>query len=96
MDKLAGPLWAAEYAGKIISIGDGDTMTLLVPDGAGFEQVKVRLGEIDAPSGGFTGAGKRRCREMTGCEEARFYLDTCGVRSPDGNNDGVPRETPCR
>ena len=46
--------------------------------------------------GGFTGAGKRRCREMAGCEEARFYLDTRGVRSLDGNNDGVPCETLCR
>lgn len=214
---LAGPLWAAEYAGKIISISDGDTITLLVPDGASFKQVKVRLGEIDTPesaqpygarakqtlsdlafgkqarvieqdrdrygrtvgrvyvggvdvnaemirqgaawayrqylkdqslltleqqakaakrglwalpeaqrcppwdwrkkacptsgtapaaptaapvaaatSGGFTCAGKRYCRQMTSCEEARFYLARCGLTTIDGNRDGVPCETLCR
>ena len=28
---------------------DGDSITLLVPDGASYKQVKVRLGEIDTP-----------------------------------------------
>jgi endonuclease YncB( thermonuclease family) len=216
---LAGPLLAAEYAGNVVGISVGDTLTLLVPDGASFKQVKVRLGEIDTPesrqpygerakqalsdlafgkqarvvvqdtdrygrtvgrvyvggvdvnaemvkqgaawayrqylkdqslltleaeakaakrglwglpetercppwdwrknacptpaaapaptspavsaptaptSGGFTCAGKRYCREMTSCEEAKFYLNTCGVRSLDGNHDGVPCETLCR
>ena len=214
---LAGPLVAAEYVGKVVAISDGDTLTLLVPDGASFKQVKVRLGEIDTPesrqpygnrarqalsdlafnqqarvvvqdtdrygrtvgrvfvggvdvnaemirqgaawvyrqylkdqsllaleqqakaakrgvwglpetercppwdwrrgtcnaapapaapaasapaaaaaSSGFTCAGKRYCREMTSCEEAKFYLTQCGVRSLDGNHDGVPCETLCR
>ena len=218
---LAAPLLAAEYTGKVVSISDGDTMTLLVPDGASFKQIKVRLGEIDTPerkqpygtraqqalsdlaynkqarvvvqdtdrygrtvgrvyvgsldvnaemirqgaawayrqylkdqsllkleadakaakrglwglseaercppwdwrkgtcatasapaarapaaptaaptsaasSSGFTCAGKRYCREMTSCEEAKFYLTTCGVGSLDGNKDGVPCEKLCR
>ena len=218
---LAGPLLAAEYAGRVVAISDGDTMTLLVPDGARFKQVRVRLAEIDTPesrqpygnrarqalsdlafnqqarvvvqdtdrfgrtvgrvyvgdvdvnaemvkqgaawvyrqylkdqslltleqqakaakrglwglpetergppwdwrkgscptasavpasspaspavsapkaaaSGGFSCSGKRYCREMTSCEEAKFYLNTCGVRSLDGNHDGVPCETLCR
>ena len=218
---LAGPLLAAEYTGKVVSISDGDTLTLLVPDGASFKQIKVRLGEIDTPerkqpygtraqqalsdlaynkqarvvvqdtdrygrtvgrvyvgsldvnaemirqgaawayrqylkdqsllkleadakaakrglwglpeaercppwdwrkgtcatasapaarapaaptaaptsaasSSGFTCAGKRYCREMTSCEEAKFYLTTCGVGSLDGNKDGVPCEKLCR
>ena len=46
---LAAPLPAAEYAGRVVGVSDGDTMTLLVPDGASFKQVKVRLGEIDTP-----------------------------------------------
>lgn len=46
---LARPLAAAEYTGKVVGISDGDTLTLLVPDGASFKQVKVRLGEIDTP-----------------------------------------------
>jgi len=216
---LAGPLLAAEYAGRVVGVSDGDTLTLLVPDGASFKQVKVRLGEIDTPesrqpygqrakqalsdlaynkearvvvqdtdrygrtvgrvfvggvdvnaemvkqgaawvyrqyardrslltleaeakaaqrglwglpetercppwdwrkgscpttstapaalpavnapkapatSSGFTCAGKRRCGEMTSCEEAKFYLTQCGVRSLDGNHDGVPCEKLCR
>ena len=47
-------------------------------------------------SGGFSCAGKRYCREMTSCEEAKFYLAQCGVGSLDGNRDGVPCETLCR
>ena len=216
---LAGPLLAADLTGKVVAIGDGDTLTLLVPDGASYRQVRVRLGEIDTPesrqpygqrakqalsdlaynqqarvvvettdrygrtvgrvyvggvdvnaemvkqgaawayrqylkdqsllaleaqakaakrglwglpeaercppwdwrkkacptsaaapapaspaasaptaatSGGFTCAGKRYCREMTSCEEAKFYLTQCGAGSLDGNRDGVPCETLCR
>ena len=217
---LARPLMAAEYAGKVVGVSDGDTLTLLVPDGASFKQVKVRLGEIDTPeskqpygerakqilsdlafgkqarvmvqdtdkygrtvgrvyvggvdvnaemvkqgaawvyrqyakdqtlfrleeqakattqglwglpeaqrcppwdwrkgacatasvpaprtpvtptaaptstaSSSFTCAGKRYCREMTSCEEAKFYLNTCGVGSLDGNRDGVPCAKLCR
>ncbi len=49
-----------------------------------------------AASGGFSCGGKRYCREMTSCEEAKFYLNTCGVGSLDGNKDGVPCEALCR
>ena len=204
---------SAEYTGKVVGVSDGDTLTLLVPDGASFKQVKVRLGEIDTPesrqpygerakqalsdlafgkqarvvvqdtdrygrtvgrvyvggvdvnaemirqgaawayrqylkdqsllaleqqaksakrglwglpeaercapwdwrknacptsaspaasapkpatSSGFTCAGKRYCREMASCEEAKFYLTQCGVSSLDGNKDGVPCEKLCR
>lgn len=216
---LAGPLLAAEYTGRVVGVSDGDTLTLLVPDGTSYKQIKVRLGEIDTPerkqpygtraqqtlselaynqqarvvvqdtdrfgrtvgrvyvggvdvnaelvkqgaawvyrqylkdqsllaleaeakaakrglwglpeaercppwdwrkgtcatasapaprapaaptaaptptSGGFTCAGKRRCGEMTSCEEAKFYLTQCGVGSLDGDKDGVPCETLCR
>jgi endonuclease YncB( thermonuclease family) len=205
---------SAEYTGKVVGVSDGDTLTLLVPDGASYRQVKVRLGEIDTPesrqpygerakqtlsdlaynkparvvvqdtdkygrtvgrvyvgnldvnaemirqgaawayrqylkdqsllaleqqaktakrglwalpeaqrmppwewrhggsakaptvpissapaataSGGFSCAGKRYCREMTSCEEAKFYLTQCGVGTLDGNKDGVPCEALCR
>ncbi len=39
---------------------------------------------------------KRRCGEMTSCDEARFYLTTCGVHSLDGDRDGVPCNSLCR
>ncbi|MCP5449740.1 MAG: thermonuclease family protein [Gammaproteobacteria bacterium] len=47
-------------------------------------------------NGSFSCNGKRYCREMSSCEEAKFYLNTCGVRSLDGNKDGVPCEKLCR
>ena len=49
-----------------------------------------------AASGGYTCGSKRYCREMTSCEEAKFYLVQCGVGSLDGDKDGVPCETLCR
>lgn len=39
---------------------------------------------------------KKRCREMTSCDEARFYLSKCGVRSLDGDRDGTPCNALCR
>lgn len=39
--------------------------------------------------------GKRICKEMDSCEEARFYLTQCSVSSLDRDNDGVPCESIC-
>ena len=39
--------------------------------------------------------GKRYCREMASCVEARFYLETCGVTRLDGDGDGMPCENLC-
>ena len=38
---------------------------------------------------------KNRCSQMHSCEEARFYLLQCGVKSLDANLDGVPCERLC-
>jgi len=38
---------------------------------------------------------KQYCSEMGSCAEARHYLTHCGVRSLDGNGDGVPCESLC-
>lgn len=38
---------------------------------------------------------KHQCSQMQSCEEARFYLKQCGVKSLDGNGDGVPCEELC-
>lgn len=213
---LALPVTATEYTGKVVGVSDGDTLTLLVPDGSSYKPIKIRLGEIDTPEsaqpygarakqqlselvfdrparvvvqttdrygrtvgrvyvGGFdinaemirrgagwvyrqyakdssfyrleaeakaakrglwalpeaqrippwewrkTGGGvatsppikasnlpstpatrnewvcadKRYCRQMTSCEEAQFYLNTCGVKSLDGNHNGKPCEALC-
>jgi endonuclease YncB( thermonuclease family) len=38
---------------------------------------------------------KLRCAQMVSCEEARFYLERCGVKSLDFNRDGEPCERLC-
>ncbi|OBX05928.1 cold-shock protein [Gallibacterium genomosp. 3] len=40
--------------------------------------------------------GKRYCKEMRSCEEAKFYLNQCGVGRLDRDKDGVPCESICR
>ena len=48
------------------------------------------------PAVPFTCSAKRYCREMTSCEEVRFYLERCGLSRLDGDGDGVPCEALCR
>lgn len=50
---------------------------------------------VKAKSKGFTCAGKRFCRQMTSCAEAKFYLHKCGVHRLDRDNDGKPCESLC-
>ncbi len=38
---------------------------------------------------------KRRCSQMSSCDEAHFYLTRCGVKPLDGNRDGEPCESLC-
>lgn len=38
---------------------------------------------------------KRHCSEMTSCEEARHYLEKCGIETMDGDGDGMPCEALC-
>lgn len=38
---------------------------------------------------------KLHCSQMSSCAEAIFYLSQCGVKSLDGNGDGVPCESLC-
>jgi micrococcal nuclease len=45
------PIMGAALAsgGKVVAIGDGDTLTILTPDN---QQIKIRLAEIDTPERG--------------------------------------------
>ncbi len=44
-----------------------------------------------------TACGKKHyCSQMVSCDEAKFYLTQCRVKSLDKNNDGVPCENLCR
>lgn len=38
---------------------------------------------------------KKHCSQMSSCEEARHYLTQCGIKTLDGNGDGVPCENLC-
>lgn len=38
---------------------------------------------------------KRHCSEMSSCEEAKYYLTQCGIKSQDGNGNGMPCESLC-
>ena len=38
---------------------------------------------------------KRYCRQMDSCEEARAFLNQCGLSRLDGDKDGVPCERLC-
>jgi len=44
---------------------------------------------------GVPGCEKQSCKEMTSCEEARHYLEQCGLTRLDGDRDGVPCEQLC-
>ena len=39
--------------------------------------------------------GKRYCRQMRDCAEARHYFEDCGLSRLDGDHDGIPCETLC-
>jgi len=47
-------------------------------------------------TGSFTCSGKKTCSQMASCAEAQFYLNTCGVKSLDGDKDGVPCDKICK
>lgn len=50
---------------------------------------------VKSTNSGFACAGKRFCKQMISCEEARYYLEVCGVHRLDRDNDGIPCESMC-
>lgn len=52
----------------------------------------ARLRTVSRNTADFSCGSKRYCREMTSCDEALFHLQTCGLTSMDGDQDGVPCE----
>jgi endonuclease YncB( thermonuclease family) len=51
---------------------------------------------VDNPAPAFQCGSKLYCSEMVSCDEARFYLRSCGLTRLDGDGDGVPCEAICR
>jgi endonuclease YncB( thermonuclease family) len=60
---LTGPCFASSFAGRVVSVSDGDTIIVLRP---GTIQEKVRLAEIDCPEKGqpFGQAAKRKTGDL--------------------------------
>ena len=39
--------------------------------------------------------GKRTCKDMDSCDDAKFHLHQCGMQKLDRDRDGVPCESIC-
>ena len=50
---------------------------------------------VAANPSGWTCGAKTACGQMSSCDEAKFYLTTCGVKRLDGDGDGVPCASLC-
>ena len=58
-----------------------------------FRKTHAATREIDAAS---SPCGKKRyCSQMVSCDEARFYLTQCRIKTLDKDGDGVPCESLC-
>lgn len=44
----------------------------------------------------FMCGSKTKCAQMVNCDEAMFYLHTCGLSRLDRDKDGVPCESKCK
>lgn len=63
----------------------------------GGKATKAKASKGDASSSSTSEcAGKTKCKEMSSCAEARFYLNECGVSRLDRDHDGIPCESLCK
>jgi len=68
----------------------------LHPNIAGDQPPAVNLSNAaPATPPGIACGSKKYCSKMASCEEARHYLTQCGIKTLDGNSDGVPCEKLC-
>jgi endonuclease YncB( thermonuclease family) len=47
------------------------------------------------PKAAYDCGAKRYCNQMSSCEEAKYYLEHCGLSRLDGDKDGIPCESLC-
>lgn len=60
------------------------------------EQTQSRASKQRAQKSSFKCGSKQYCKEMSSCEEARYFLNVCGMKRLDGDGNGVPCEQLCR
>jgi hypothetical protein len=80
-DPYAIPPWEYRHGGKRIGSAQ-------VQEKSAAEKSKISV-ELSCGT-------KRYCKEMTSCDEARFYLTQCRLRRLDSDGDGVPCEALCK
>ena len=49
--------------------------------------------KVEQQQSQFNCQGKTHCSEMTSCEEATFYINSCPGTKMDGDGDGIPCES---
>ena len=86
------PPWEWRAGGRAGQPGSTPGPAVSIPPSA----APAPMASSRAPGTSFGCEGKRYCREMTSCAEARFYLTQCRVTRLDGDRDGVPCESICR
>ncbi len=59
------------------------------------KRVSQKQAEAPKKGVGFSCGSKKTCGQMNSCAEARFYLNQCGLRRLDRDNDGIPCESIC-
>lgn len=68
-------------------------------NGAAQQTASITPGRASMPQSaqnGFNCSVIKSCVQMSGCEEARFQLQTCRNPRIDGDRDGIPCEAICR
>jgi endonuclease YncB( thermonuclease family) len=80
-DPYAIPPWEYRHGGR-------RTASARVQEQAAAEKSKISVG--------LSCGTKRYCKEMTSCDEAKYYLTRCGLSLLDGDGDGVPCEVLCK
>jgi len=75
---LLSPAMAEALTGRVVGVSDGDTLTLLVEDGARKTPVKIRLAEIDTPESKqpWGTRAKQALSDLAYNKQARAEVDT--------------------
>lgn len=57
--------------------------------------VDPSLPAAENKASGYLCESKHKCAQMDSCQEAKFYLEHCGLSRLDRDHDGIPCESLC-